>query len=617
VENYDLIYGDASYADFYKRHKNRETVVYVGANDGMLHTFLAGTFHEGAINNGDGARFTVDATKYGTLGAGDEIWAYIPQASLSHLKWLADPSYINANHVYYVDLKPRILDARIYEGAADGTHPLSGLWAGMSSVQRDDRPGGWCTLLVGGMRLGGGSITVTGNFDNDAATPNTTRTFVSSYFVLDVTDPKNPVLLWERSYPSLGFTTSFPAVVKVDQRSINTTTTPESVNTESRHWYLLFGSGPTLNHYDGTSTQTGRIFLVDLATGRLDLAANPGRVFSRLTNADGSDSGTPLPANGFMGSPIAVDVGLDYSVNVAYIGETHASGSTWDGGVYRLKVPVTEDTVNGMPLFLYDVNPSHWTLTHMFDADYAVTAAPVAAVGTADSRWSLWLYFGTGRYLSNADKTDDTQNYLYGVKDPYFNSSLTAAQRTSLLGLEPISITSTVGASNAFFDATPVEVYTDGTTSVGTDFLTLKTQQQYGDDFTCGWYRRLDLDGERIINKPSVLGGILLAPSFVPNPDICGFGGDSYLYALYFETGTAYYKSVIGTLATMVDGTEKQQVLDKKSLGVGLSSSLGIHIGRERGARGFIQQSTGTITQIDLTPAFDVKSGFTNWREVR
>jgi type IV pilus assembly protein PilY1 len=152
---------------------------------------------------------------------------------------------------------------------------------------------------------------------------------------------------------------------------------------------------------------------------------------------------------------------------------------------------------------------------------------------------------------------------------------------------------------------------------VGTDFLTLKTQQQYGDDFTCGWYRRLDLDGERIINKPSVLGGILLAPSFVPNPDICGFGGDSYLYALYFETGTAYYKSVIGTLATMVDGTEKQKVLDKKSLGVGLSSSLGIHIGRERGARGFIQQSTGTITQIDLTPAFDVKSGFTNWREVR
>jgi type IV pilus assembly protein PilY1 len=614
VENYDLIYGDASYADFYRRQKNRETVVYVGANDGMLHAFLAGTFQQGAVNTGDGARFTVDSGKYGTLGPGDEIWAYIPQSLLPHLKWLADSSYINSNHVYYVDLKPRILDARIYEGATNGTHPLNTLWSSMTNSQHDDRTNGWCTLLVGGMRLGGGSITVTGKFDTSITT---TRTFASSYFVLDVTDPKNPILLWERNYPNLGFTTSFPAVVKVDQRSIDTSTSPATVNTQGRHWYLLFGSGPTLNHYDGTSTQTGRTFLVDLATGRLDLTSNPGRVFTQLTAANGSDSGTLLPANGFMGSPIAVDVGLDYSVDVAYIGETHASGSSWDGGMYRLKVPVTTDTTTGQPVLLYDVNPSHWTLTQMFDANYAVTAAPVAAVGTVDSHYSLWLYFGTGRYLSNADKTDTTQNYLYGVKDPYFNGYLTDAQRTSLLSLEPLSITSTVGGSNAFFDATGVQVYTDGTTSAGTDFLTLKTQQAYGSTFTCGWYRRLDLTGERILDKPSVLGGIVLAPSFVPNPDVCGFGGDSYLYALYFETGTAYYQSVIGTVDVTVGGTTKQKVLDKKGLGVGLSSSLGIHIGHERGARGFVQQSTGTITQIDLTPAFEVKSGFTNWREVR
>jgi type IV pilus assembly protein PilY1 len=99
----------------------------------------------------------------------------------------------------------------------------------------------------------------------------------------------------------------------------------------------------------------------------------------------------------------------------------------------------------------------------------------------------------------------------------------------------------------------------------------------------------------------------------VPNNDICGFGGDSYLHALYFETGTAYYKSVVGTTP---DGT-KDKVLDKISLGVGISSSLGIHVGRKHGARGFIQQSTGTINQIDLTPALGIKSGFVNWREVR
>jgi hypothetical protein len=58
-------------------------------------------------------------------------------------------------------------------------------------------------------------------------------------------------------------------------------------------------------------------------------------------------------------------------------------------------------------------------------------------------------------------------------------------------------------------------------------------------------------------------------------------------------------------------------VLDRIDLGVGISSSLGIHVGREYGAKGFVQQSTGTINQIDLTPAFSVKSGFIKWREVR
>jgi hypothetical protein len=57
--------------------------------------------------------------------------------------------------------------------------------------------------------------------------------------------------------------------------------------------------------------------------------------------------------------------------------------------------------------------------------------------------------------------------------------------------------------------------------------------------------------------------------------------------------------------------------LDKIDLGLGISSSLGIHVGREHGARGFIQQSTGTITQIDMKPAYSVKSGYVNWREVR
>jgi type IV pilus assembly protein PilY1 len=577
----------------------------------MLHAFLAGVFHPGDAITGNGAFFSRDPAsspdKYSGLGSdwgGAEIWAYIPQNLLPHLKWLPDPDYANINHVYFVDLKPRVFDARIYEDADTAGHPLKALWDNMSSDQKDDRVHGWCTVLVGGMRFGGGEITVTGDFDNDTNTAETTRAFTSSYFAIDVTDPLHPILLWEKNYTGLGFTTSFPAVLKVDKRQIDTGPDPDVVNVLERHWYLLFGSGPT--DYDGTSTQSSSIFLVDMATGRTDVGDNPGRIFTKLTNSDGTDSATLLPANGFMAPPVSVDLTIDYSVNVSYLGESHESGGTYDGGLYRLQVPVDVGTANGKPVLLYKVNPQEWTLTHMFDADYAITAAPAVAVGTVDSNYSLWVYFGTGRYLANADKSDFTQEYLYGIKDPHYNFKLDESQRNTLLGEEPLT-------KSWLFETSGVRVYTDGSTSTGTDFGELKTQQQFGQSLASGWFRSLELSGERIINKPSTLGGILMAPSFVPNSDICGFGGDSYLNTLYFETGTAYVKSVIGVEA---DGT-KDRVLDKKDLGAGLSSSLGIHIGREHGARGFVQQSTGTISQINLQPAFSVKSGFINWREIR
>jgi len=599
VDNYDLIYRDDTYADFYRLHKNRETVVYTGANDGMLHAFLAGKFSPGAPVTGDGATFTVDPLKYGTLGPGDEIWAYIPQSLLPHLKWLADPGYMEGNHVYYVDQKPRIFDARIYEGADTAGHPLYDLWDNMSVPQQDKRVHGWCTVLVGAMRFGGGSITVNGDFDDNGTTPDTTRIFTSSYFAIDITDPLNPILLWERSYNGLGLTTSFPAVLKVEDRVI-TAGTPDTVDVQAQQWFLLFGSGPTA--YDGTSSQSSTLFLVDMATG------NPARTFTELTDASGNNNGTTLPNDGFMGSPVSIDLTVDYSVNVSYIGESHISGGGYDGGIYRLQVPVTVGTANGEPVLLYDVDPNNWTLTHMFDADYGITAAPAAAVGTADSNYSLWLYFGTGRYLANSDKADTTQQYLYGIKDPYYNFKLDSGQQTALLNVEPLDKT-------YLFDATGVTVYTDGSiagTAEATTFGDLKSRQGDNATYEVGWYKALD-SGERIVSKPSVLGGILLAPSFVPNNDICAFGGDSYLHALYFETGTAYSQSVVGTTP---EGT-KDKVLDKVGLGVGISSSLGIHVGREHGARGFIQQSTGTINQIDLAPALSIKSGFVNWREVR
>ena len=130
-----------------------------------------------------------------------------------------------------------------------------------------------------------------------------------------------------------------------------------------------------------------------------------------------------------------------------------------------------------------------------------------------------------------------------------------------------------------------------------------------------GWMRTLNLPGERSLNKPTILGGITFFTSYVPSTETCSFGGYSYLWALYFETGTAYSSSVFESGSEVVDGAIT--MCEKYSLGLGLSSSVGIHVGQQDSGKvkGFIQQSTGAVEDLLLDPAFNVRSGLRYWKE--
>jgi len=101
-----------TYASFKTANASRQGVLYVAANDGMLHAFNANT--------------------------GDEMWAYVPKIVLPDLYRLADSNYAN-NHHFFVDGSPELMD--IFVDTATST--TSGL-----SV-------GWHTILVAGLNLGG------------------------------------------------------------------------------------------------------------------------------------------------------------------------------------------------------------------------------------------------------------------------------------------------------------------------------------------------------------------------------------------------------------------------------------------------------------------------------
>jgi type IV pilus assembly protein PilY1 len=558
VENFHLIYSDESYEAFFHANKNRETVVYVGANDGMLHAFTTWQY--------DSATESYVQPAGTTEKIGDELWAFIPQSLLPHLKWLPSPDY---THVDYVDLKPKLLDAKIDHDKNSST------------------PKEWRTLLLAGLNMGGKHIWAEGDFDDGSGTLVTeTRHFYPSYACMDVTDPRNPRLLWERSYTDLEMTTSFPAAVKVKDK-----------------WFAVFGSGPT--DYDGTSTKAGHIFVVDLETG----APYKNGVNDWLFETN--------EAAAFMNSPVSLDKNLNFSVDATYFGETYLSGS-WKGKLYKISVPWVDASgdYDGTDVNNYVDNPTDganpWILSTLFNATRPITAPVALSVDYFDN---TWVYVGSGRYLNTNDKTITDTQYMFGIKDPFYNKDHTPSGSYGTDYYHNYSSSLELLISD-LFDADPYvvimgggDVY-DGGTNIG-DFNALMSLARQEN----GWIRTLEESGERILTKSAVLGGIVLTPSFVPNDDVCGFGGESYLYALYYETGTAYYKPVFlkrGTKIVNIGGEDRTQVLDKVWLGEGKASAVCAHAGSGV-TKAFIQQSTGTVLSEELDPAFNIKSGLRSW----
>jgi type IV pilus assembly protein PilY1 len=125
----------ADYFAFATANANRSAVVYVGANDGMLHAFDAAT--------------------------GTERFAYIPNGVFANLVKLANPFY-NAQHQYFVNGSPRAADVKF---ASDGS---------------------WHTVLVGTEGAGGSTV-----FALDVTAPDSlvTEAQVAQAVLWEFSDP--------------------------------------------------------------------------------------------------------------------------------------------------------------------------------------------------------------------------------------------------------------------------------------------------------------------------------------------------------------------------------------------------------------------------------------------
>ena len=399
VAGYDVTYTDNTYDSFVGSATvtNATPIVIVGANDGMVHAFQVSKIKElspvsltsgqdTTDGSGDGsyqtARFSdypptsdsapdTDCTSGGCLGK--ELWAYIPFNAVPYLRWYCEESYC---HIPMVDARFTVVDASIdYDkngsiGAGD-TDALATATRECSSTSTCV----WRRLLIGAMGIGGKQITVGNN------------TWSSSVFVLDITDPSTPKLLWERPLPDGTLTTGTPALVRLS--TVAAGGNPAS-DTQNGSWYVVFGSGPSAV---GTNTATfksgnAKIFVFNLRTGE---NMTKGADNTDMTSDDGIDIGTSGVA---VGDLLAVDMDSDYQVDDIYFGTYGGSGASQTGKFYRLRIRDSATT--------YQATPSTWDIETVVDTGRPMFASPEIA---SDSSGNRWLYFGTGLYLTLDDVT--------------------------------------------------------------------------------------------------------------------------------------------------------------------------------------------------------------------
>lgn len=171
--------------------------------------------------------------------------------------------------------------------------------------------------------------------------------------------------------------------------------------------------------------------------------------------------------------PAVVDVNLDGEADIAYLGDLN-------GDLWRAQT-------NGNP------DPDFWDVSKLYSGDQPITAPPAVAFG---ANGEVYVYFGTGAYLTEDDMTtDDSQSFICVID----NHSNMALQKRDLV---------------------------DQTTSIGS---------VVGD---MGWYVDLwNETGERVTEQAVVVAETVIFTSFAPTQMACVGGGNSFLYQMEYASG--------------------------------------------------------------------------------
>ncbi len=550
ANTYHIDYGDSTYYAYISgtNYQQRSAITFVGANDGVLHAFRMGYLKDTGLLPGVKALFKnlVSSSDSQNDLLGEEVWGYIPFNSFPYLKYLANPGYC---HIYFNDLSVRLVDASI-SGSPTDTRTASS----------------WKTVLIGGMRFGGacnGGV---------PAIPIAGAGY-SSYFALDITNPEQPVPLWEFSDPDLGYTTTVPSILRT------------GAGTTNGNWYVAVGSGSTRlskANTDIARSTTGYVYLLDLATGAL---------VKKIA----------LDHNAIVGDILAIDADKDYAAEKLYFGTTY-DPSAWKGKLVSIAIPNQDLTT---------WTPTASDVKYLFTGSHPFTASPDSA---RDTNGNIWVYAGSGKYFSDVDEADLAAQIFLGLQDkpsgtyPVTTASLDDRTNVTTTGV----VTGTTQAC----------LYNSATNSFGLQTLVTSINQTSSPvaPSTTGWFLSLSASptSERVISRPLAVGGLVDFLTYRPDSDACSYGGNSYLYAVDYTTGVA--PATIAIRDPAVTGATSGTVTVAKGVLLGpgappTGEAIIIPPPKEGddGLKKKIQVATGVIVEAENKPVISVTSKIAHW----
>jgi type IV pilus assembly protein PilY1 len=294
----------------------------------------------------------------------------------------------------------------------------------------------------------------------------------SGYYALDITDPLAPKALWE-------FCNDSTMCTQIDANMGQSYGNPVIAKLDNGDWSVMVTSG-----YNNADSK-GYLYVLNPLTGAKKFPAIQTSCTSANCGLSKISAWTRSTKNN--------------TAERIYGGDL--DGNMWRFDINNLIAPAGREAFK-----LARVGDSATSLVQ------SITTKP--ELGLVYNK--AVVFFGTGRFLGDSDKTDTSKNSFYAVVDDLSSVSLGNVRTSGDLVDQQLAA---------------------GTNLQG---LNIRTNTNKVVDWSVkkGWYLDFPTAGERNFTDPSLILGTLAFTTNIPTTsDPCSGGGVSWLYQLDFKTG--------------------------------------------------------------------------------